>query len=58
MWIQRQCPTLKQHQNNVAQRRAIALHQRWATLEIRRPILLHFQRQINDISTLIHNSQG
>ena len=40
------------------QRRALALHQCWTTLEIRRPILLHFQRQINDISTLIHNSQG
>ena len=37
------------------QRRALMLYQRFATLKIRRRILLHFQRWINVISTLIHN---
>ena len=34
---------------------ALTLYQRCATLKIRRRILFHFQRQINVISTLIHN---
>ena len=37
------------------QRRTLTLYQRCATLKIRRRILFHFQRQINIISTLIHN---
>ena len=37
------------------QRRALTLYQRCTTLKIRRRILLHFQRRIDVISTLIHN---
>ena len=37
------------------ERRALTLYQHCATLKIRRRILLHFQRRINVISTLIHN---
>ena len=39
------------------QRRALTLYQRCATLKIRRRILFHFQRRINVISTLIHNTE-
>ena len=50
---------LKQRCINVVsalfQRQALTLYRRCATLKIRRRILFHFQRQINVISTLIHN---
>ena len=37
------------------QRRTLTLYQRWAILKIQRRILFHFKRQINVVSTLIHN---
>ena len=43
-----QCPTL-------LQREALTLYQHCAMLKIQRPVLFHFRRRINVISTLIHN---
>ena len=48
-------PTLCNVVSTLFQRRALMLYQRCATLKNRRRIFFHFQRQINVISTLIHN---
>ena len=46
-----QCPTL-------LQREALTLYQHCAMLKIQRPVLFHFRRRINVISTLIHNVEN
>ena len=46
------CPNVV---STLFQRRGLTLNQRCATLKNRRPILFHFQRRINVVSTLIHN---
>ena len=49
------CLTLCNVISTLFQCRALTLYQPWATLKILLRVLFHFQRQINVISTLIHN---